>query len=316
MSTDIEKEVVAVLSEDIGDIPFESLQTEQQSPLNQAVIDKEDVPPSVQNWNPWKPEENDPKDTREHPSEEAAPPDPFGQYHDIPDQSPPDAPSQQIDPQKQTEDPDAKDQKTPDAPPEFELPTATAKQAADTILGMANNALAVGGGYFIKIKKHKDFYDFKEVVELIDQQNQKNVKRIQLDKEDKTLLKPLIVLLLKKKAKQLTPEQQLTGAILSILLKKTQVVMEVRAENEILVDRMLDILREEKRESTQESEQQQPDTVQAYQKDSDSEEESPIEDPQQQQPISERSDDVELHDPQQSLLYESVVEIAEDPQNS
>lgn len=120
---------------------------------------------------------------------------------------------------------------------------------------MTNNVLAVGGGFFVKIKKHTEFYAFEEIVALIDGQNQKNVKRIQLDKQDKSLLKPLLVALLQKKAKKLSPEQQLLGAILSIVLKKAQVVMEVRSENAILVDRILEIVRQEK-EATLEGEPQ------------------------------------------------------------
>ena len=57
--------------------------------------------------------------------------------------------------------------------------------------------------------------------------------------------------MLKQKAKQLTPEQQLLGAVLSILMKKGQIVMEIKAENEILVDRILDVIREEKGYSDQ-----------------------------------------------------------------
>ncbi|MCB0536743.1 MAG: hypothetical protein KDE33_04365, partial [Bacteroidetes bacterium] len=115
-----------------------------------------------------------------------------------------------------------------------------------TLLGMTDNVLAVGSGFFVKIKKHKDFYDFEEIVQVIDEQNAKNVKRIKLDEEDKILLRPLLIAILKKKAKKLTPEQQLLGAVLSILMKKAQVVMEIRAENEILLDRILEIIREEK----------------------------------------------------------------------
>jgi hypothetical protein len=111
---------------------------------------------------------------------------------------------------------------------------------------MTDNVLAVGSGFFVKIKKHKDFYDFEEIVQVIDEQNAKNVKRIKLDEEDKILLRPLLIAILKKKAKKLTPEQQLFGAVLSILMKKAQVVMEIRAENEILLDRILEIIREEK----------------------------------------------------------------------
>ena len=50
-------------------------------------------------------------------------------------------------------------------------------------------------------------------------------------------------MVLKRKAKRLTPEQQLIGVAISIIVKKAKIVMEVRAENEILVERMLEIIK-------------------------------------------------------------------------
>ena len=111
--------------------------------------------------------------------------------------------------------------------------------------------MAVGGGYFVKINKHKEFYEFEEILQVIDTQNEKNVERVKLDKEDQALLRPLLAQVLRKKAKKLTPEQQLMGAVISILMKKAQVVMEVRAENTLLEERILDIVREEKGYSEQ-----------------------------------------------------------------
>jgi len=128
-----------------------------------------------------------------------------------------------------------------------EIPDSHAKVAADTILGITDNVLAVGGGFFVRIKKHKDFYEFEEIIQVIDEQNQKNVKRLQLDKEDKQLLRPLLIAIIKKKSKELTPEQQLLGAVLSILMKKGQMVMEMRMENEVLVERILEIIKAEKK---------------------------------------------------------------------
>ncbi len=238
----ITKEVYEVLSKDSEKIPYESVTSEQNSPLNQAVKEQHGQQDEKDtNWNLWKPQGND--------IEKEEPP-------KIVDSSPIDAPEQLIGSQEQERmHQDPSDQKTETVATDtiFELPTPTAKQAADTILGMSNNVLAVGGGFFIKIRKHKDFYEFQEIVELIDTQNEKNIQRIQLDPDDKALLKPLLVAILKKKAKNLTPEQQLMGAILSILIKKAQVVMEVRAENDILVDRILDIVREERGDTPEQS---------------------------------------------------------------
>ncbi len=99
--------------------------------------------------------------------------------------------------------------------------------------------------FFITIRKHKDFYDFDEVIQIIDDQNVKNIKRLKLDEEDKALLRPLIIHVLRKKAKVLTPEQQLLGAALSIVIKKARIVMEIRKENEVMVDRIRDVIRTE-----------------------------------------------------------------------
>lgn len=118
-----------------------------------------------------------------------------------------------------------------------------AQLMADTVLGVANNILEVGGGYFIKIRKHKDFYDFEEVIQIIDDQNVKNIRRIKLDEEDKALLKPLLTEVLRKQSKVMTVEQQLIGVAISIIIKKARAVMEIRAENEIMVERIRDVIK-------------------------------------------------------------------------
>ena len=247
MQKDIEKEVVDVLTNTEA-IDFEHLQAEEISPLNQAVVEKE-IPGvhTPKDWNVWKPEkrattmenETGSFETQNRNIGKAA----------VEDDGHPDAPEQEIgedSPQGSSAQQQNGSGEQSQQQEEFELPTATAKQAADTLLGMTSNILAVGGSFFVKIKKHKEFYEFEEINELIDTQNTKNVDRIKLDKEDKALLKPPLVQVLKKKAKNLTPEQQLMGAALSIVLRKAQSVMEVRAENELLVERILDIIREEK----------------------------------------------------------------------
>ena len=191
------------------------------------------------------------------------------------------------------------------------MPTETAKQAVDSILGMSNNVLRIGGGYFIKIRKHKEFYEFDEIVELIDAQNEKNVKRIVLDKEDKALLKPILVTILKKKAKTLTPEQQLMGAVLSILMKKAQVVMGVRAENDLLVERILDIVREEKGYSDLDEDDDEPiqdvdkEVSRAYQDINGTAPSEDIENEQVQSEVSEAYDD-------EPEIIETIMEIAEE----
>ena len=126
------------------------------------------------------------------------------------------------------------------------MPLEHAGLMADSIIGTVNNTvLEIGGGYFVTIRKHKDFYDYDEVIQVIEEQNVKNIKRLKLDEEDKALIRPLLIHILRKKAAALTPEKQLLMVIFSILIKKAKVMMEMRSENEILVERIRDIIRKE-----------------------------------------------------------------------
>ncbi|WP_296380458.1 hypothetical protein [Winogradskyella sp.] len=257
MQDKIAQEVQDALTATPEEINFEQLQNEDSSPLNQPVIEKDiggerpvDADEEKQkSWNVWKPEQ-------EHKTLDELEPGRSGntqtdfrtkveaKVEKEKEQEPLDAPEQEIN--GNGFDTEADETVTDQ---DFEVPLAQANQAADAILGMSNNVLAVGGGYFVKIKKHQEFYEFEEIIQVVDQQNEKNVERIKLDKEDQALLRPLLAQVLRKKAKKLTPEQQLMGAVISILMKKAQVVMEVRAENSLLENRILDIVRQEKGET-------------------------------------------------------------------
>ncbi|MEQ3656508.1 MAG: hypothetical protein ABNH00_11645 [Dokdonia sp.] len=260
MQDNIAKEVQDALTASPEDINFEQLQNEDSSPLNQPVIEKdiggerpvETEEEKQKSWNVWKPEQ-------EHKTLEELEPGRSGNtqtdfrtkvetnFEKEKAQEPLDAPEQEINGNGyESQDEDAITDE------DFQVPLAQANQAADAILGMSNNVLAVGGGYFVKVKKHQEFYEFEEIIQVVDQQNEKNVERIKLDKEDQALLRPLLAQVLRKKAKKLTPEQQLMGAVISILMKKAQIVMEVRAENSLLENRILDIVRQEKGDSDQE----------------------------------------------------------------
>ncbi len=260
MQDKIAQEVQEALTTNPEEIAFEQLQNEDSSPLNQPVVEKDiggerpvNEDEKQKSWNVWKPEQekksleelepgrsgNTQKDFRStveaNVKQEKA-------------QEPLDAPEQEINSNGFDAEPDTEDTVTDN---DFEVPLAQANQAADALLGMTNNVMAVGGGYFVKINKHKEFYEFDEIIEVVDKQNDKNVERVKLDKEDQALLRPLLAQVLRKKAKKLTPEQQLMGAVVSVLMKKAQVVMEVRAENNLLEERILDIIREEKGYSDQ-----------------------------------------------------------------
>ncbi|AGC75819.1 hypothetical protein LX97_00504 [Nonlabens dokdonensis] len=258
MKEEIAQEVKDVLTTAPEEITFENIQGEESSPLNQPVIEKDiggerpvdNDPDKQKSWNVWKPDR-----PHQMPEEPVATNSEQSEFRKTVEENveqekrnqPLDAPEQEINGGGYEDD----DEPQP-TDEDFELPLSQANQAADALLGMSNNVLEVGGGYFVKISKHKEFYEFDEIISVIDQQNDKNVARVKLDKEDKALLRPLLAQILRKKAKKLTPEQQLMGAVLSILMKKAQVVMEVRAENNILEERILDIIRDEKASAAEE----------------------------------------------------------------
>lgn len=211
------------------EIAFEPIPEEQDSPLAQPVVDKAQQT------------ENTLSEGQNNDSGEASQ-----------KEKPTDAPEQKIDEEPPV---DSKTENTSDGE-EFTIPVEHAGMMADSIIGTVNNTLLeVGGGYFVTIRKHKDFYDFEEVIQIIEEQNVKNIKRLKLDDEDKALIRPLLIHILRKKSAALSPETQLLMVVLSILIKKAKIVMEIRAENEILVERIRDIIREEMAEQRNEMQQ-------------------------------------------------------------
>lgn len=323
MQDTIAKEVQDALTASPEEINFEQLQNEDSSPLNQPVIEKdiggerpvETEEEKQKSWNVWKPDQ-------EHKTLEELEPGRGGntqtdfrssveaKVEKEKAREPLDAPEQDINGNgfDTEEDDTVTDQ-------DFEVPLAQANQAADAILGMSNNVLAVGGGYFVKIKKHQEFYEFEEIIQVVDEQNNKNVERIKLDKEDQALLRPLLAQVLRKKAKKLTPEQQLMGAVISILMKKAQIVLEVRAENNLLENRILDIVRQEKGETEvddideEDSEEVKNNDEYAFAK-AESEEE-PLE--QKVSKPESTIEDIEAEEVDEDL---PILEVAEEPQNN
>jgi|3_EtaG_2_1085321.scaffolds.fasta_scaffold00034_40 hypothetical protein len=252
MGKTVEEEVKEVLNQATENVAFEDALDAESSPLNQPVAENEighhsSATASEKQENLKGHDALTESLEKEEPEESQSTQQPKEEDFYFKNNTKDDVPEQEIgsgeyDEQAEDEIPGAE---------EFEIPHSHAKRATEAIFGIADNVITVGGGFFIKIKKHKEFYDFDEVIQLIDENNEKNVRRLKLDEDDKILLRPLLIAMLKQKAKQLTPEQQLSAAILSILMKKAQMVMEIKAENEILVERILDVIREEKGYSDQ-----------------------------------------------------------------
>jgi hypothetical protein len=227
-------------------IQFEDMADENSSPLNQPVVEKS----FDKDFNPQYSEVNDSEMKAEMSTDEPGL-EGGGEHNESQQENANsfDAPEQEI---KQGDIPDSVDEGV-------EIPLSHATMAADTFIGVTDNVLEIGGGFFITIKKHADFIDMDEVVEVIESQNTRNVKRFRLDPEDKALLRPLLVVIIRKRAKVLTPEQQLAAAVISILIKKFRLAMQIRAENEILVERIREIVNgeSEPKDSSTSAEQSQ-----------------------------------------------------------
>ncbi|EDP94659.1 hypothetical protein U8527_06855 [Kordia algicida OT-1] len=245
----ISTEVKQALTTSKDQIPLEVIQDENGSPLNTPVVEKDiggersnDEELKDENWNVWKPKDQgevselqgdiDYRKTVEH------------QIENEKEQEPLDAPEQEINEDELYLESDSQVNEE-----DFQMPLSQANQTADALLGITNNMLTAGGSFFVKVKKHQEFYEFNEIMDVIDTQNEKNVDRILLDKDDKALLRPLLSQVIRKKAKQLTPEQQLMGAVASIVIKKGQTVMEIRAENKNLENRLIEIIKEQKKQA-------------------------------------------------------------------
>jgi len=238
---DTKELIETVLKKDPQDIAFEPIPEEKDSPLAQPVVQKTNTSEDVSDSKKEGKETSNTAENKEEPKVKSK-------------EKPTDAPEQEIDaePTEETK----KDGESGKEEEGFAIPLEHAGLMADSIIGTINNTvLEVGGGYFVTIRKHKDFYDFEEVIQVIDEQNVKNVKRMKLDEEDKALLRPLLIHILRKKAAALSPEKQLLMVALSIIIKKAKVVMEIRAENEMLVERIRDIIRKEIRASKEEEEE-------------------------------------------------------------
>lgn len=234
-----------VLKKDPQDIAFEPIPEENDSPLAQPVVQKSNTSGDVNaSKSETKDSTNPPGEKKEEPKTKAQ-------------EKPTDAPEQKIDAEPTEEEKKDQGSTSSNEEGEFSMPLEHAGLMADSIIGTINNTvLEVGAGYFVTISKHKDFYDFEELIQVIEEQNVKNIKRIKLDDEDKALLRPLLIHILRKKAAALSPEKQLLMVAISIIIKKAKVVIEIRMENQMLVERIRDIIRKEVRGYEEEKEEE------------------------------------------------------------
>ena len=161
MNNQLQEEIKQALETD--QTMAENIIDEQESPLNQPVKEKDIAGNQESDFS------HIPDDNEESSEQATGEFDPFK----IPGEEPLDAPEQEF-----SSDPGEVDPTESQSNDGFEIPNDQAAMMADTVLGMTNNFLAIGGGFFVKIKKHRSFLDFDQVVQVIDEQDQKNIQRI------------------------------------------------------------------------------------------------------------------------------------------
>jgi len=254
-----ENEIQEALTEGMEDMTFEPIPDESSSPINEPVKEGE-VSEGVVNLS--QPPQNEPATITAHreppstPAEPAHEPEPEQEDLEPPSmefEEPPDAPEQEIGDGEGEGEPE---EQGFGAGSELNIPDSHARMAADSLLGVADNLLEVGAGFFVKIKKAKEFYQFEGIVQLIDSQNARNIQRIKLTDEDKAILRPVLAEVLKKRATKLTPEQQFIALSISIAAKKVQQMAEIRSENKLFLEDIREEIRDQLR--TMKNEAQSP----------------------------------------------------------
>jgi DNA mismatch repair ATPase MutL len=160
MQDKIAQEVQEALTKSPEEITFETLQNEDSSPLNQPVIEKDiggERPADDEkqkSWNVWKPEQEHKTIDELEPGRSGNTQTDFrstveANVEQEKAKEPLDAPEQEINGNGF----DAEEDNDTITDNDFEVPLAQANQAADALLGMTNNVMAVGGGYFVSLMK-------------------------------------------------------------------------------------------------------------------------------------------------------------------
>jgi hypothetical protein len=140
------------------------------------------------------------------------------------------------------------------AEPLPEIPTQSAKQIADFILNSANFIIPLLGNRFVTINIHEEYYEVSGFIQVINEQNERNIQRIKLTEEEKDYLRPILVAVIKEKHTQLSPTTQLMIAAGMIISKKTMDVIEIRKENKMLENKLVDMIRANRGEAKVEPE--------------------------------------------------------------
>jgi len=144
------------------------------------------------------------------------------------------------------------------------IPDGSAEDTFEFFFTATNYALKSFGGRFVKIKIIKEYRKFPEIPPVINDHNDNQVEKILLDKDDKELLKEPSITMIKKMGESVTkPENKFAMAVGMVLVKKLQVIPEIRKENRELEKRIKLLLAEHTHQQSMQQQQPQKETYHA-----------------------------------------------------
>lgn len=126
----------------------------------------------------------------------------------------------------------------------FNIPSGSANDLIDFGQKALNYGIGIFGPMLVGVKLHPQFYNFKGVVEEIKEQNEKNTEKIKFDDEDINMIRePIVAMMQEKGIRGLTNGEKLVVGLLMIGVKKAKVIVEIRKENKILENKLMDLIR-------------------------------------------------------------------------
>lgn len=144
----------------------------------------------------------------------------------------------------------------------FNIPSGSANDLIDFGQKGLNYAIGIFGPMLVGVKLHREFYNFKGAVEQIKEQNEKNTEKIKFDDEDIDMIRePLVAMMQEKGIRGLTNGEKLVVGLLMIGVKKAKIIVEIRKENKILENNLMDLIRSQSpqkaapKETTEEKEE-------------------------------------------------------------
>lgn len=126
----------------------------------------------------------------------------------------------------------------------FNIPSGSANDLIDFGQKGLNYAIGIFGPMLVGVKLHREFYNYNGFVEQVKEQNEKNTERIKFDNEDIDMIRePLVAMMQEKGIRGLTNGEKLMVGLLMIGVKKAKVIVEIKKENKILENNLLDLIR-------------------------------------------------------------------------